>query len=206
MNSAQPKYTLLVEIDDASRRSDQDVDAGCKLVALLVMLAGLRMTAWLATLVAGGITLALGVGVWGAPLSLVGRAYMYGGLQGVWAVDWITFWGLMIFNTLGVTGDFERFKNWMVHHATGDVRIQTLMLAWAFGALLEGLQALLQVAHLGVERVVARLEPAVGLALGGELPVQVPHPRPAALADPERVLERDQDRDERVGEGFQPIW
>ena len=53
-------------------------------------------------------------------------------------MDWITFWGLIIFNTLGVTGDFERFKTWIVHHATNDIRIQTLMLAWAFGALLEG--------------------------------------------------------------------
>jgi lactate permease len=38
-----------------------------------------------------------------------------------------------------LTGDFERFKNWLVHHATADIRIQTIMLAWAFGALLEGL-------------------------------------------------------------------
>src|SRR5205814_5443836 len=44
----------------------------------------------------------------------------------------------MIFTTLGVTGDFDRFQYWMVHHATSDIRIQTLMLAWAFGALLEG--------------------------------------------------------------------
>jgi lactate permease len=37
------------------------------------------------------------------------------------------------------TGDFERFRRWMVQQATADVRIQTIMLAWAFGALLEGL-------------------------------------------------------------------
>ena len=109
------------------------------LVALLALVAGLRTTAWLATLIAGAITVALGVGVWHAPLDLMARAYVYGGLQGVWAIDWITFWGLIIFNTLVLTGDFARFKNWMVHHATADIRIQTLMLAWAFGALLEGL-------------------------------------------------------------------
>ena len=108
------------------------------LVVLLALLAGLRLTAWLATLVAGVITAALGVFVWHAPPALMARAYVYGGLQGVWAVNWITFWGLMIFNTLVLTGDFDRFKTWLVHHATSDVRIQTLMLAWAFGALLEG--------------------------------------------------------------------
>ena len=109
------------------------------LFVLLALLAGLRMTAWLATLIAGLVTLTLGVAIWHAPVGEIARSYLYGGLQGVWAVDWITFWGLIIFNTLNVTGDFERFKTWLVHHATADIRIQTLMLAWAFGALLEGL-------------------------------------------------------------------
>jgi lactate permease len=109
------------------------------LVLLLTLLAGLRVTAWLATLIAGIGTVLLAVVAWHAPTALVWRAYLFGGLQGVWAVDWITFWGLVIFNTLVVTGDFDRFKAWLVHHATGDIRIQTLMIAWAFGALLEGL-------------------------------------------------------------------
>ena len=108
------------------------------LFVLLAMLAGFRVTAWLATMAAGLITAFMAVVVWGAPVPLIARAYLYGGLQGIWAVDWITFWGLMIFNTISITGDFERFKNWLVHHATADIRIQTLMLAWAFGALLEG--------------------------------------------------------------------
>jgi lactate permease len=108
------------------------------LVVLLSLLAGLRVTAWLATLVAGLVTAALGVLVWGAPAGMMSRAFLYGGLQGTWAVNWIVLWGLTIFNTMVVTGEFDRFKAWIVHHATSDIRIQTLMLAWAFGALLEG--------------------------------------------------------------------
>src|SRR3989440_7201657 len=108
------------------------------LIALLFMLAVLRMTAWLATIIVGAITIPLGVLVWHAPLIDTLKSYSYGGLTGFWVIDWITFWGLMIFNTLVLTGDFERFKNWLVHHATADIRIQTIMLAWAFGALLEG--------------------------------------------------------------------
>ena len=109
------------------------------LIALLFMLAALRMTAWLASILVGAITIPIGVLVWHAPLSNTLKSYFYGGLQGFWVIDWITFWGLIIFNTLVVTGNFERFKNWMIHHATADIRIQTIMLAWAFGALLEGL-------------------------------------------------------------------
>lgn len=108
------------------------------LLALLFMLAVLRMTAWLATIIAGGVTILVGVLIWHAPLGGMLKSYLYGGLTGFWVIDWITFWGLMIFNTMVLTGVFERFKSWMVHHATADIRIQTIMLAWAFGALLEG--------------------------------------------------------------------
>jgi lactate permease len=109
------------------------------LFALLFMLAALRMTAWLASILVGVITIPIGVYVWHAPLAGTLKSYLYGGLTGFWVIDWITFWGLIIFNTLVLTGDFERFKGWMIHHATADIRIQTIMLAWAFGALLEGL-------------------------------------------------------------------
>jgi lactate permease len=108
------------------------------LLALLFMLAILRMTAWLATIIAGGVTMLVAVLIWHAPVGSMLKSYFYGALTGFWVIDWITFWGLMIFNTLVLTGVFERFKNWMVHHATADIRIQTIMLAWAFGALLEG--------------------------------------------------------------------
>src|SRR5438105_9253780 len=106
---------------------------------LLFLLAIVRMTAWLATIIAGVITFVLGVLVWHAPVGGLLRCYLYGGLTGAWVIDWITFWGLMIFNTLVLTGDFERFKQWLVHHATADIRVQTILLAWAFGALMEGL-------------------------------------------------------------------
>lgn len=109
------------------------------LAALIFMLAILRITAWVATILAGVITLPIGIIVWHAPFAAAMKSYLFGGLTGIWAIDWITFWGLIIFNTLVLTGDFDRFKSWMVHHATADIRIQTIMLAWAFGALLEGL-------------------------------------------------------------------
>lgn len=107
--------------------------------ALLFMLAVLRITAWLSTILGGIVTIIVGVLVWHSPLVATLKVYLYGGLQGIWVVDWITFWGLVIFNTLVLTGNFDRFKKWMIRQATSDVRIQTIMLAWAFGALLEGL-------------------------------------------------------------------
>ena len=106
---------------------------------LLFLLAVLRMTAWLATLIGSIVTLFLGVAVWGMPLNLGLGAYVLGSLTGIWAVDWITFWGVVLFNTLMVTGLFESFRAWLTTQGTADVRVQTLLFAWAFGALLEGL-------------------------------------------------------------------
>jgi lactate permease len=58
---------------------------------------------------------------------------------GFWSIDWITFWGVIIYNTLVRTGAFDDFKCWLVAQATADVRVQAILLAWALGALLEGL-------------------------------------------------------------------
>ena len=109
------------------------------LILLLFFLAILRMTAWLAAIIAGAITVLMGTFVWHAPLVGTLKSYLYGGLTGAWVIDWITFWGLIIFNTLVLTGEFDRFKAWLIHHATPDIRIQTILLGWSFGALLEGL-------------------------------------------------------------------
>ncbi|MBO0711165.1 MAG: L-lactate permease [Acetobacteraceae bacterium] len=107
--------------------------------SLLVLLAVLRMTAWLATLIGSIVTLILGIVVWGMPVGLGLEAYVFGALTGIWAVNWITFWGVVLFNTLVLTGTFESFRTWLTAQGTADVRVQTLLFAWAFGALLEGL-------------------------------------------------------------------
>ena len=38
-----------------------------------------------------------------------------------------------------MTGVFETFRRWLIAQGTLDVRMQTMLFAWAFGALLEGL-------------------------------------------------------------------
>lgn len=106
---------------------------------LLVLLAGLRLSAWLAVIIGSAVTFGLATGIWGLPLGVGAKAYALGGLTGVWAVDWIVLWGVVIYNTLVVTGSFAAFKRWLLEQATADIRIQTLLMAWAFGALLEGL-------------------------------------------------------------------
>ncbi len=108
-------------------------------VSLLVMLAVFRWPAWLATLFGSLLTFALAVWVWHMPLGDGSHAYAYGAATGVWNVDWITFWGMVLFNVLAVSGVFENFRRWLIAQGSMDVRVQTMLFAWAFGALLEGL-------------------------------------------------------------------
>jgi lactate permease len=108
-------------------------------VFLLVLLAVFRLPAWLATLLGSLVTFGLAVWVWQMPLNDGSLAYLYGSATGVWNVDWITFWGLILFNTLSITGVFENFRRWLIAQGSLDVRVQTILFAWAFGALLEGL-------------------------------------------------------------------
>jgi lactate permease len=108
-------------------------------VSLLVMLAVFRIPAWLATLLGSILTFALALWVWKMPFDVGAHAYAYGAATGVWNVDWITFWGMVLFNTLGVSGIFENFRRWLIAQGSMDVRVQTMLFAWAFGALLEGL-------------------------------------------------------------------
>jgi lactate permease len=108
-------------------------------VSLLVLLAVFRWPAWLATLVGSVITFGVAAWVWKMPLDVGWHAYLYGAATGVWNVDWITIWGMVLFNTLVVSGVFENFRRWLIAQGSMDVRVQTLLFAWAFGALLEGL-------------------------------------------------------------------
>ncbi|HVN44163.1 MAG TPA: L-lactate permease [Steroidobacteraceae bacterium] len=108
-------------------------------VSLLVMLAVWRLPAWLATLLGSVLTFVLAVWIWKMPVGDGSHAYVYGAATGVWNVDWITFWGMVLFNTLAVSGVFENFRRWLIAQGSMDVRVQTMLFAWAFGALLEGL-------------------------------------------------------------------
>lgn len=108
-------------------------------VLLLVLLAGFRLSAWLAVLIGSIVTFVLALWVWKMPLDDGALAYLYGAATGVWNVNWITFWGVMLFNTAVATGSFDKLRRLLIQLGTRDVRVQTILFAWAFGALLEGL-------------------------------------------------------------------
>ena len=67
-------------------------------------------SAWVGTLIGSLVPFLLAVLVWKMPFGDCVRAYLYGSATGVWAVDWTRVWGVILFNTLVVTGVFEKFR------------------------------------------------------------------------------------------------
>jgi lactate permease len=109
------------------------------IVLLLILLPVMRMSAWRAVIIGAVVTIILATTVWSAPVGSTFGAWAIGAGTGIWSIDWITFWGVIIYNTLVRTGAFEDFRRWLIDQATRDIRVQTILLAWALGALLEGL-------------------------------------------------------------------
>jgi lactate permease len=109
------------------------------LVLLLVLLAVFRLTAWLVATIGAIVTIVMAITIWHAPAGPTFEAWLLGAATGIWSIDWIVFWGVVIYNVLHETGAFEGLKRWLVTQASADVRVQAILLAWALGALLEGL-------------------------------------------------------------------
>src|SRR5699024_12689022 len=59
-----------------------------------------RMSAWKTVIIGAVVTILLAILVWQAPVGGTLSAYGLGAATGVWAIDWIVFWGVIIYNTL----------------------------------------------------------------------------------------------------------
>ena len=108
------------------------------ILLLFVLLAGLRLSAWKATLIASLFTLFFAMAL-GAPPDQTATAWAIGALFGTWSISWLIFWGVVWFNTWRLAGYLDAFKYWMFQNVTRDMRVLTIALVWAFGALIEGL-------------------------------------------------------------------
>jgi lactate permease len=112
--------------------------AGLPLYVLFVMLAILRLPAWLsalASLVTAGL---LGWIVWGMPFSITLGATTEGMAFGLWPISWIVLNAIVFHNLTVASGDFDVIKRSLTR-LTRDRRLQALLIAFSFGALLEGI-------------------------------------------------------------------
>ena len=111
--------------------------AALPILVLFGLLAGLRVKPhWCA--IAGAATAVLvAVLVFGMPVSLAGMSFLYGVGFGVLKIAWIVLAAVYLYDISVFTGQFEIMKE-SVAGITADRRLQLLLVAFCFGAFVEG--------------------------------------------------------------------
>jgi L-lactate transport len=111
--------------------------AALPIVVLLVALGVFRLSAWKSGVLGLAAAIIVAIGIYGMPTPLVARSTLYGACFGLFPIAWIVFWALALYRLTVDTGQFEIIKN-SVGHLTQDRRLQALLIAFAFGAFIEG--------------------------------------------------------------------
>ena len=112
--------------------------AGLPLYVLFVMLAILRLPAWICALAAMLTAALLAWLVWGMDFGITVGTATEGMAFGLWPISWIVLNAVFFHNLTVASGDFDVIKRSLTRLTT-DRRLQTLLVAFSFGALLEGI-------------------------------------------------------------------
>jgi glycolate permease/lactate permease len=107
-------------------------------ILLAICLAGLRIAPWKSAIVGAASAFLLAWTIWGMPLGLTFAAATHGMAFGLWPICWIVFSSVMFYNLSVESGDFDVIRRSLARLTT-DRRIQILLVAFCFGALIEGI-------------------------------------------------------------------
>src|SRR5437762_786515 len=111
--------------------------AALPILVLFGMLAGLRVKPHWCAIGGAGTAVLVAVGIFGMPLQLAGMSFLYGVGFGVVKIAWIVLAAVYLYDVSVHTGQFEIMKE-SVAGITADRRLQLLMVAFCFGAFIEG--------------------------------------------------------------------
>ncbi len=108
------------------------------ILTVLVLLGVLRRAAWQAALAGLVVALVIAIAVWQMPAGLAFDSVANGGVFALWPIMWIVVNALLLYNIAVVSGRFDAFRAWVLTYLPNDRRVVLIVLAFCFGALLEG--------------------------------------------------------------------
>src|SRR5277367_2965263 len=111
--------------------------AALPIFTLLILLGILRKPAWIAGLSGLASTVLVAIFLYKMPLVQVAGAATYGAAFGLFPIGWIVIWAVFLYRLTLDTGKFESIKH-SIGSLTADRRLQALLIAFAFGAFVEG--------------------------------------------------------------------
>lgn len=109
------------------------------IIAVLILLGVVRRPAWQAALTGLIIALLIAIFVWQMPVSLAASSVLNGMAFALFPVMWIVWCAMWLYNITVRSGKFDLFRRWMIHNVPADKRILMLIIAFSFGALMEGI-------------------------------------------------------------------
>ena len=111
--------------------------AAIPIFLLLILLGVFRRPSWQASLAGLAATCLLAVAAYGMTVRHLVSSATYGAAFGLFPITWIVFWALVLYRITIESGNFEIIKE-SIGTITADMRLQVLLVAFAFGAFLEG--------------------------------------------------------------------
>jgi len=111
--------------------------AALPIVTLLLLLGVLRRPAWISALSGLGTTILVALFLYGMPVRHVISATLFGAAFGLFPIGWIVIGAVFLYRITVETKNFEIIK-YSLGSLTHDRRLQALLIAFAFGAFLEG--------------------------------------------------------------------
>jgi lactate permease len=112
--------------------------AAVPLLLLFVLLGGLRITAWVASLVSLAVAIVIAIAVYGMPLGQTLLAGTEGAAFGFFPILWIVINAIWVYEMTVETGHFDVLRRSFAR-VSDDQRIQAIIIAFSFGALIEAL-------------------------------------------------------------------
>lgn len=111
--------------------------AALPIIVPLALIGLLRRPAWVAGLAGLATALLVATGIYGMPAGLAARAAALGAAFSLLPIAWIVYWAVVLYRLTAATGDFAVIKD-SISGVTTDRRLQAILIAFAFGAFIEG--------------------------------------------------------------------
>jgi lactate permease len=111
--------------------------AALPIFVLLILIGVLRKPAWIAALSGVSTALIVAIVAYGMPTQLALSSAFYGAAFGLLPIGWIVYWAVVLYRVTLETGNFEIIKD-SIGGLTADRRLQAMLIAFAFGAFVEG--------------------------------------------------------------------
>src|SRR3989442_340444 len=113
------------------------IAAAIPIFVLLFLLGVKRKPAWIAALSGLAAAALVATFAYGMPADKLFSAVIYGVANGLFPIGWVVFTAILLYRITVEMGKFETLKD-SVGNLSQDRRLQALLIAFAFGAFIEG--------------------------------------------------------------------